>query len=80
MILQVLADAGQVGDHRDADARGDARRARSPDSMRSCGELMLPPHRITSREASASADCPRRTYSTPTARRPSTRMRHVSAW
>ena len=40
---------------------------------------MLPPERITSRAASAAADCPRQTYSTPTARRPSNRMRHVSA-
>ena len=41
--------------------------------------MMLPPHRMTSRDASARADCPRQTYSTPTARRPSTRMRQVSA-
>ena len=42
-----------------------------PESMRSCGELMTPPQRITSSPACATTVRPRWTYSTPTARLPS---------
>ncbi len=79
MVLQVLPHAGQVMDHRDAELRADDRPAPMPDSIRICGELMAPPATITSRRARAIVFCPAFRYSTPTARRPSKRMRVVSA-
>ena len=50
-----------------------------PDSIRSCGELITPPARMTSRSARATWRSPRCRYSTPTARLPSNRMRVASA-
>jgi hypothetical protein len=73
VVLQVLADAGQVGDDVDAERRSSAALP-TPESCSSCGELIAPPQRITSPARTRSAAAAAR-YSTPTARVPSNRTR-----
>ena len=53
MVLQVLADARQRDLHRNAHGGASSSGSPMPDSIRSCGELMTPPARITSRSARA---------------------------
>jgi len=65
MVLQVLADAGQIGDRFDPE-RLELGRIADAESCSSCGELNAPPQRITS-PARIVSDPTR----TPTARVPS---------
>ena len=51
MVLQVLADAGQVGAPRGCRAPAARSAGPMPESFSSCGELIGPPDRITSRRA-----------------------------
>ena len=53
--------------------------APTPESCSSCGELMAPPHRITSAAFTVWRPRPRRAYSTPTARLPSNTIFVVNA-
>ena len=48
VVLQVLADAGQVVDDRRRRAARGARASPTPETWSSCGELIAPPQRITS--------------------------------
>ncbi len=52
MVLQVLADARPVGDDVDPE-RANSAAGPIPESFRSCGELIAPPQRTTSRLAFA---------------------------
>ena len=47
VVLEVAADPGQVGDDRDAEPL-EVGRVPMPESSSSCGELIAPPHRMTS--------------------------------
>ena len=78
MILQVGTDARPVGHDRNA-MLGKVRRRSFPDSISNCGVLMAPAATITSRLATARLVADLCRYSTPRARRPSNRMRVVSA-
>ena len=72
VVLQVLADAGQIVHHR-MPVRRSSSAGPMPESFRSCGELIGPARRITSRRA-APAPRPRTRpagSARPTARRPS---------
>ena len=79
MILQVAADAFDIGHDGNAEA---ARISESPtpDSSRTCGVFTAPPERITSRIARTCCSLFFCAYSTPTAREPSNSTRVTCAW
>ena len=52
MVLQILADAGRSATTSIPSARSSAA-GPTPESLSNCGELIAPPHRITSRRAPA---------------------------
>ena len=78
MILKIVADAGMSAVTPMPCARSSSA-GPSPESCISCGELNAPPARMTSPLARAARVVPPCRYSTPTARRPSNRMRLASA-
>ena len=79
MVLQILADARQMMHAGNAVLGQSAALSPTPESISSCGDWNAPEDRITSRRARivfVSLPC---TYSTPTARLPSNRMRVARA-
>ena len=75
MVLQVRADAGNVGDDGDVELFAARSASPMPESIRICGELIAPPQTITSRRARIFTSLPLCRYSTPTARVPSNSTR-----
>ena len=78
MIVEIVADAGHVGDHRDAERLQQRRRAepRQLQKLRRVERARRDDHLRV--RACAARSSPTR-YSTPVARRPSNRMRVASA-
>ena len=60
MVLEVVPDAGQVGDRADAQVAQLAAAGPMPDSRSSCGEPTAPAHTITSPAVCAWAGAPSR--------------------
>ena len=71
VVLEVGADAGQVGHDRDAERARGRRRGRRPTAGAAAGVLIAPPARMISPPSMRSVPPPCRSMSTATARRPS---------
>ncbi len=74
VILEIAADILVGMDDVDPEALCRCSAGPTPDSCRSCGELIEPPETITSRPARAVCFVPFCSYSTPTALRPSNKI------